>query len=65
LLVQPGGIHRTIVHSPTAITQRLNENASLRTVLADDAAEALQTLGALAAIGISGSATAAEVPVNA
>jgi urease accessory protein len=47
LAVQPGTIHRTVVHSPTAVIQRLNENASLTSVLADDAAAAVRVLDAL------------------
>ena len=48
LSVHPGREAHTVVHSPTAVTQRLTDDASLTTVLADDAAEADSTLTVLA-----------------
>ena len=48
LSVHPGREAQTVVHSPTAVTQRLADDASLTTVLADDAAEAVLTLTVLA-----------------
>jgi urease accessory protein len=48
LSVHPGRGARTVVQSPTAVTQRLSDDASLTTVLANDAAEAVRTLTVLA-----------------
>jgi urease accessory protein len=44
LAVCPGSIAATAVHSPTAVTQRLTDDASLTTVLAEDAASATRML---------------------
>jgi hypothetical protein len=46
LAVHPGIQARTVVYSPTAVTQRLADDASLTTVLADDAAAATRVLEA-------------------
>jgi urease accessory protein len=41
LAVHPGRLARTVVHSPTAVTQRIADDATLTTMLADDVCSVL------------------------